>query len=302
LRRHDTTWASSLHGHRAAYLDLFADAEQRDSYLPGVRDGSRIAALAISEENAGSDLRHLTVRAEQRDDGAYRLRGVKHHIVNGSRAQFFIVLAKTRDTGATRGLTGSSLLIVDADLPGLSRDSQPMLGWHSADICRVEFDDVRVPANRLIGRRDHALRYLMAGLDFERLVAGLLAVGGVAHAVGLLNTFVRAHRVGDVPLAANQATRHRVASLTAELELASQYAYHVAWMHSTGRLDTRGAAVLKVTATELAVRAAEALLQCQGAWGNRAETAAARAHRDAIAGTVAGGPSGLLRDLIFESG
>lgn len=295
--------AIGVHTYMApAYLHMFGRPEQQVSYLWGVRDGSRIAALAISEDQAGSDLRHLTTRADPRDDGTYLLRGVKQHIVNGSQADFFVVLAKTSDAGATRGLAGASLLIVDADLPGVSRSPQPMLGWRSSDICRVEFDDVPVPADRLIGRREFALRYLVAALDFERLVAGLLAVGGAAHAVDLLDSFVRRHRVKDAPLAANQAVRHRVASLTAELELARQYAYHVSWTHSAGRLGTRSAAVVKLTATELASRAAQALLQCHGARGLLADAVPARVHRDAVAGTIAAGPSELMLDLIFEAG
>ncbi|WP_051450913.1 acyl-CoA dehydrogenase family protein [Actinospica robiniae] len=295
--------AVGVHAYMAlSYLLLFGTAEQQEAYVPAARRGERIAALAISEENAGSDLRHLGTRAEPVGELGYRVTGRKCHIANGSQADFFVVLARTGEERGGRGLSGASLVIVDADSPGVSRTPRPMLGWHSADVCDVEFSDVAVPADRLLGRRDKALMHLMRGLDFERLAAGLLAVGGVAHCLELLNRFVRDHQVKDAPLAANQAVRHRIAELDSDLALVRNYAYHAAWLHSRGRLDTRVASILKLKATELAVAAAQTLVQYQGARGYRDEAAAARLHRDAIAGTIAAGASELLRDLIFEMG
>lgn len=291
-----------VHAYMAtAYLDLFGTPEQKAAYLEPARRGERIAGLAITEAEAGSDLSRLGTRARP-DGGGYLVSGEKLYIANASQAGFFVTLVKTghetEEPAATHGLTGASLLLVDAGSPGLHREPQHMLGWRSADVCRLVFDDVPVAGDRVLGRRDRALMHLIRGLDFERLVAGLLAIGGTAYCLGLVNEFVRRRRIRGTPLHTNQAVRHRIADLTADHELVAQYGHHAAWLHSRGELDGRTAMILKLKATELAVEAAHVCLQYHGAQGYLSESAAARLYRDAMAGTIAAGASELLRDLI----
>jgi acyl-CoA dehydrogenase len=283
----------------SSYIARFGSGALRETYLPAVQSGRRIAALAMSEENAGSDLRHLTTRATWDDDAAaYRVQGTKLHVANGSQAGFFITLARTGDASG-RGLANASLLVVDADAAGVTRTPEAMLGWHAADVCRIDFDDVLVPSEQLIGRPGRALMYIVEALDFERPAAGLLALGGASHALDVIQDRIREHRIGDTPLGDRQAVRHRFADLRAELATVRQYAYHAAWLHSTGRLDTRTASVLKLKATELAREAAHACAQLHGAYGYLEDTVPARLYRDAMAGTIAAGASELQRDLVF---
>ena len=297
--------AIAVHAYMApSYLELFGTASQQAAYLPAIRAGQRIAALAITEEAAGTDLRHLSTVARPDPTHGYLVTGTKRHVANGSQADTFVTLARTRPDqsggGPAQALAGISLLLVDARHPGVTRTPEPMLGWHAADICRVEFTNVPVAPAAVIGRPDRALTYLMRALDFERLVAGLLATGGVLHCVGLLDRFVRTHQIKDAPLSANQAVRHRLADLHSELRLVRQYGYHAAWLHTQGLLDTGTASVLKLKATELAATAAQACVQYHGARGYLADSVPARLLRDATAGTIAAGASELLRDLIFE--
>ncbi|MET9853401.1 acyl-CoA dehydrogenase family protein [Streptomyces sp. NPDC006450] len=294
-----------VHAYMAtSYLDLFGTPEQRATYLEPARRGERLAALAITEAEAGSDLSRLGTRARPAADGGLLVSGEKLYVANGSQASFFVALVRTRDAttrdaaAPARGLTGVSLLLIDADTPGVHRTEQKMLGWRSADVCRVVFEDVAVPQDRILGRRDQALIHLIQGLDFERLVAGLLAVGGVTHCLELLDAHVRRRRIKDTPLYAHQAVRHQLAELTADHELVTQYGRHAARLHSLGKLDSRTATVLKLKATELAVRAAHVCLQFHGAQGCLDESTAARLYRDSAAGTIAAGASELLRDLI----
>jgi len=295
--------AIGVHAYMArSYLELFGSTEQRARYLPGIRDGQRIAALAITEENAGSDLRDLATRAEARADGSYLVNGSKCYVTNGSSAGFFVALVRSASASPRPVLSHASLLLIDADLPGVTRREQPLLGWRSADVCTIEFAEVLVPAGRLLGRPNQALTQLMRALDFERLVAGLLAAGGVGHCLDLLRAFVRDHRIGGSPLSAKQAIRHQVADLDCEYELVRHYAMHAARQQSLGLLDTRTASVLKLKSTELAVTAAQRCLTCHGARGYQNDSAVSRLYRDAIAGTIAGGVSDLLRDLIYELG
>ncbi|MGW4891517.1 acyl-CoA dehydrogenase family protein [Kitasatospora sp. NPDC004240] len=293
--------AVGVHAYMArSYLELFATDGQRAALLPGVLSGERIAALAITEDGAGTDLRHLATRARATDDGGYRVDGVKQHIANGSAADLLVTLVRTKEPAAARGLGGVSLLLVDAGAPGVTREPLGTLGWRAADVCRVALEDVPVPPGRVLGRPHQAFPLLMRALDFERLAAGLLALGGVRHCLDLLHRFVHGHHVRDAPLGDRQAVRHRLADLTAEAELVRHYAHHAARLHARGGLDTRTAAILKLRATELAVTAAQTCLRFHGARGYLDDATAARLYRDAMAGTIAAGASELMRDLIFE--
>jgi acyl-CoA dehydrogenase len=306
--------AVGVHAYMAlSYVLMFGAAEQRDAWLPAARRGDRVTALAISEQNAGSDLRDLRTYAQPLGadgTGGFRLDGRKSYVANGTQAGLIVVLARTGPPDSVapavgrapgRGLAKASMLLVDPESPGVTRRPQPMAGWQSADIAHITFNTVSVPAEGLLGRRDRALVQLVRALDFERLVAGLLAVGGVRHTLRLLDTHVRARHVQGMPLSAHQAVRHRLAELYGEFDLVRRYAHHAAWLHAQARLDTRTASVVKLRATELAVSAAQVCAQYHGALGYLAGTHVARVHRDATAGTIAAGASELLRDMIFEA-
>ncbi|HBO7422956.1 TPA: acyl-CoA dehydrogenase [Pseudomonas aeruginosa] len=291
--------AIGVHAYMAsAYLELFGNDEQRQRYLPAIRAGRTIAALAISEEQAGSDLSRMQCRAVPGVDG-FVVHGGKRYIANGSRASLIVTLVRNGEGGHALG--SSSLLLIDGDSPGLSRTPRPMLGWRSADVCDLDFNDVAVSAGNLLGKPGKALFYLMRGLDFVRLVAGLLALGGAGHSIRLLDGFVRRHQVQGAPLCDKQSVRHRLADLLGEHEMLRHYAYQLAWRHSQDRLDTRSACILKLRASELAVAAAQACAQLHGAQGYRIDCEVARLHRDALAGTIAAGASELMRDMIFDS-
>ena len=284
-----------------AYLEMFGSSDQREAHLPAVRRGEQVMALAISEAASGSDLRNLQTRAAHSDPEGDSVTGQKHYVANGSQADLIVTLVRTTDASGSSGVAGSSLFLIDARSAGVSVRPQPMLGWHAADMCRLDLDSVAVPADRLIGRRNRALIYLMKCLDFERLVIGLSTIGGVAHCLELLRTLLREHKVRGVALGAHQAVQHRMAELVGDFELVRQYAYYAAWRHCMGTLDTRTATILKLKATTLEVATAQACLQYHGARGYLSESVAARIYRDAAATTIAGGASELLRDLVYET-
>ena len=290
--------AVGVHAYMArSYLLMFGDPSGR---LPAMAAGDSIAALAITEENAGSDLSDLRTTAVPAEDGGFVVEGEKMYVANGSRADLIVVLARTGGPAPAHGLARLTLLVVEAADPGVERAPLDLLGWRSADVCRLRLTGVRVPYGRVVGRPGRALLHLAQALNFERLVAGLLAVGGVGHCLDLLEEFAGGHRVRGVPLTRHQAVRHRLADLRTDYSLLRHYAYHVAWTQSRGRLDGRSATMLKLKATELAATAAQACLQLHGARGFLGDAAAARLYRDAAAGTVAAGASELLRDVIME--
>lgn len=293
--------AIAVHSYMAlSYVEQFGTAEQRQKYVSSAREGTRVAALAMSEADGGSDLRHIRTRADRASDGSYRVSGEKSYVVNGSVADFYVTLVKTRQSPAGRVLTGASVILIDASTDGISRRPQPMIGWRSADICAVRFADVDVPADRLVGRVDQALIQLTWALDFERLVAGLLAIGGVGYCLDLLAMHVESRRIHDAPLGSNHLIRQTIADLRAEYEILRHYAYHAAWLQSRDSLDSRTSSILKLKATELAVTVAQKCVQYHGARGYLMDSAAGRLYCDAIGSTIAGGASELLREQIYQ--
>lgn len=293
--------AIAVHAYMASsYVELFGNKDQRAAYLPAARRGRSVAALAITEDAAGSDLRNMCTKAEVCAGGDYRVSGTKSYVTNGSQAHFFVTLVRTGPARPGKPLSRACLMLIDGDLPGITRREQPMLGWRSADICTVEFDDVRVPAGHVLGRPDRALSELLKALDFERLVAGLLAVGGIGYCLDMLRAFVRGHRIGDSPMQAKQVIRQQIAELDCDFELVRHYALHATRQQCEGWLDTRTASILKLKATELAMTAAQKCLQYHGARGYQRDSVASRLYCDAIGGTIAGGVGELMRDMIYE--
>ncbi|MFJ9949621.1 acyl-CoA dehydrogenase family protein [Kitasatospora sp. NPDC091207] len=291
--------AVSVHAYMAThYLAQVGGDDLRRTYLaPAVR-GERLAALAITEPGAGADLSGLGTTAV-RDGDHFVVDGAKSMVSNGMTADFLVTAVRTGTAvRSPRGATGLSLLVVDTALPGVARTPQRTLGWRSAGTATVTLDAVRVPADRLIGRLHNGFYYLMRGLQLERLVAATLALGGMDHTLDDLRGFLRARTVAGDALARKQALVHRVADLATDLAAARLLVHHTAWLYAQGELPAVECSMAKLHTTELACRLADTALQLQGSHGYVESSAAARAHRDARAATIAAGPSEVMRDLI----
>ncbi|MFD7668381.1 acyl-CoA dehydrogenase family protein [Streptomyces sp. NPDC059788] len=292
--------AVAVHAYMAThYLAAVGGPALRAAYLAPCIRGERVAALALTEPGAGSDLSGMTTTAV-RDEDAYVVHGTKSMVSNGTTADFHIVAARTTPAapGGNRGRTGLSLLVVDADTPGVTAQPQPTLGWRAADTAKVTYDQVRVPVGNLVGRQDSGFYYLMRGLPFERLAAAALALGGMDRCLEQTLRFTRARRAFDGPLAGMQALRHRLADLATELEAARHLVHHTAWRVQQGDIAFTACAMAKLHTTELACRLADTSLQLHGSAGYEEDSEAARTYRDARAATIAAGPSEVMRDLI----
>src|SRR6185312_15807951 len=131
----------------------------------------------------------------------------------------------------------------------------------SADVCDLEFQRVEVSRHDVLGRAGKGFMYLMQGLDFERLVAGFLALGGATHSIRLLSGFLGQRRVKGAPLNTYQSVRHRLADLLSEQKMLRCFAYQLARRYGGGQIETRDACILKLRSTELAREAALACSQ-----------------------------------------
>ncbi len=292
--------AVAVHCYMAThYLARAGNDELKARYLSPAIGGEMVAALAVTEPGAGSDLSRLSTTAERKGDH-FVVTGRKTMVTNGTTANFYVTAVRTTPSVAAGGpgVTGVSLLVVDADLPGITASRLETMGWRCADTAEVAFDAVRVPVDRLIGRLDSGFYYLMRGFQLERLVAAAMALGGADGCIGLIrrqlvDRQVFAGRLGDL-----QAVRHRLADLVTELEASRQLVYHAAWCYQSGRLPVAECSMAKLHVTELACRIADAGLQLHGGEGYLDRSAISRYYRDARAATMAAGPSEVMRDIV----
>lgn len=289
----------AVHGYMATrYLSEYADPELQERYLRPSATGTKVAALAISEPEAGSDLAALATRAVATGDG-YLLSGTKRPVVNGMCADYFVVACRTSANSSAR--SGMSLLVVDADLPGVSVSPQPTLGWRCAGIATVRFDGVPVSSTRLIGRAGGGFFQLVYALQYERLVAAAAALGGVEFGLERLAARLRARRVQGRRLAEFQAVRHRYAVLATEAVASRELIAHATRAFDSQRPPVAECSMAKAFTTELASRAADACLQLHGSEGYDEQSVDARLLRDSRAATIAAGPTEVMYDLIAAS-
>ncbi len=254
-----------------------------------------MGALGVTEPDAGSDVASLRTRAV-RDGDTWVVDGAKTFITNGADGDFVTLAVRTRDEPGPGGI---SLLVVDSDLPGFTVARRLFkLGWHASDTAELHFEGVRVPADRLVGEEGMGFYYLMEAFQLERLVGAAAAVGGAELALEKTFAYLQQRHAFGRPLIRYQALSHRLADLAAELEAARQLVYHATWLLERGEGAVGECSMAKLVAGELAVRVADACLQCFGGYGYMEEYPLARFLRDARAGTIAGGTSEVMREIL----
>ncbi len=260
----------------------FGTEDQKARYLVPAIAGERIAALAITEPGAGSDVASIRTRAE-RVDGGWIVNGAKTYITNGVRAHFYVTAVKTTETGGHSGLT---FLIVDRG-DGVHTSALSKLGWHASDTAEIAFDDVFVPEENTLGAEGKGFYLIMANFQWERLLMALGAVGSMRAAL---------ERVVAALDGAGQATRHRVAELAVSLH-AGEAVTHDALRRFVAGED----AVREVTMAKLQTQRANFELQdaCLDLLGDDPETA--RAARDARLGPIGGGTDEIMREILGRS-
>lgn len=292
--------AVSVHAYMATYyLARSGGAALCQRYLTPAVAGDKIAALAVTEPGAGSDLAGLTSTVHEQPDH-FVLDGTKSMVSNGSSADFYVVLARSAvRSGGGRGAAGLSLFVVDADSPGMTIDRTEPVGWRAADPATVRFEAVRVPLDQVVGRPGSGFYQLMRGFQLERVVAAVLALGGADRSLQLTREHLVRRGAFGARLADLQAVRHQVADLATNLAAARELVYHAVWRYQSDDLGSvRECSMAKLCATELATRMADTSLQLHGAHGYLDDTEVARAFRDARAATIAAGPSEVMRDII----
>lgn len=296
LARHDglADFAFAMQGLGSGPISLFGTPAQRAAYLPGVRAGERIAAFALSEPEAGSDVSAIRTTA-RRDGDSYVLNGTKTWISNAGLANFYTVFARTE---ADAGAKGLSAFIVEADRPGFAVTERiPLIAPHPLGTLR--FEDCRVPADAMLGQPGDGFRIAMATLDVFRSTVGAAALGFARRALDEALRRVTTRELFGAPLADMQLTQARLAEMATAIDASALLVYRSAWTKDQlGRRVTREAAMAKWYATEAAQQVIDMALQLHGGLGVVSGTPVESLYREIRALRIYEGASEVQQQII----
>ena len=282
----------------APYFLHYGTEEQKRRYLPGMISGELITAIAMTEPGAGSDLQGIRTSA-YRDGDDYVINGSKTYITNGQHADLIIVVAKT-DPAA--GSKGTSLLLVEASRPGFVRGRNlDKIGQHSGDTSELFFENVRVPADNLLGAENFGFVYLMSQLAQERLSIAIGAQAAAQRAFDEAVKFVKDRKAFGKTIFDFQNTRFTLADMKAKLQVGWA---HIDWAllrHVEGKLTPQEASAAKLWHTETQWEIVDAALQLHGGAGYMNEYTIARLWRDARVQRIYGGTSEIMKEIVGRS-
>jgi acyl-CoA dehydrogenase len=269
----------------------FGSEAQKQRYLvPGLR-GDLIAALAVTEPDAGSDVASLRTRA-RRVAGGYRVSGAKTYITGGVRADIIVTAART---GQGTGHDGISLLIVER-APGVHSTRLAKLGWHASDTAQISFDEVFVPDCNLLGEEGRGFYQIMANFQWERLLMALAAVGAMQA------VFERTlERVAARATPTHPAMRHRLAEVAVQIQAGRDITYAALRRFVAGLESTREVTIAKLATQRTACRVIDCCLQTHSDTGDPGDTEVERALRDARLGPIGGGTDEIMKEILGRS-
>ncbi|MDR3008891.1 MAG: acyl-CoA dehydrogenase family protein [Sphingobacterium sp.] len=280
----------------APYLLKYGSDELKTRYLKPVIAGDMISAVAITEPGAGSDVKHIKTTAV-RDGDFYIVNGSKTFITNGYYGDFFITAVKTDPNQGTKGI---SLLIIDKNTPGVSTNKINKLGWHASDTAELGFNNVRVPIAHLVGKEGEGFRYLMDGLQLERLTAAIHSIATADSALQYTLEYIAQREAFGKKIQEFQTIRHRIAQMTADIATTKAFVYHCCDLQNQHEYAVQECSIAKLQASELAVQVVNQCLQLFGGYGFTEDYKIARLYRDVRVGTIIGGTSEIMLEIIAK--
>jgi acyl-CoA dehydrogenase len=271
---------------------------QRAKYLPDIVAGRKIVAVAVTESDAGSDVKGIRTSA-RRDGEAYVLNGAKMFITNGVHGDLYCVAAKSsRDARPSQSV---SMFVVEKGTPGLTVSrALDKHGWRSSDTAELAFEDCRVPAENLLGQEGSGFYAIMRNFQNERLVIGAMAMGEAQAALELTLDYVTQRKAFGAPLFEKQTIRQRLAMLAAKIEAGRQLVYHAAWLDARGVDATREVSMVKAYCGELVNEVTYACLQFHGGMGYMRESTIERMARDARVQAIGGGATEVMLEEVAK--
>lgn len=278
------------------YLQRFANDEQKEHFLKPLCSGEKIAAIAMTEPEAGADLAGIRTLARDNGDGSFTVNGAKTFISNGVQADFTIIVAIT---DPEKGRAGISLLIVEDGMEGYTKTGPlKKVGLKSQDTAELSFENVQVPAENLLGERGAGFGYLRHNLAQERLS---IAVGSVAtsrRAFDLVYQHSQDRKTFGNRLVDHQAYRWELAKMVQGLQAAQSFVDACIEAKVKGELDETTAAMAKYHTTELQIEVVNQALQMHGGYGFMMEYPIATHYLDSRVQPIYGGPNEIMLEII----
>ena len=288
--------AISCHSEIAApYILNIANEEQKQYWLPKMVSGEVVGAIGMTEPGAGSDLQAIRTSAILQGDH-YLLNGSKTFISNGQHADLVVLAVKTDPQARAKGV---SLLLVDTHLDGFKKGTNlEKIGLHSQDTSELFFDNVKVPANQILGEAGKGFAYLMQELPRERTSIAATALGAIRGAIDLTTAYVKERQAFGQPVAQFQNTRFVLARAKIdELATAAFYNQNLA-LYKEGKLDVETAAALKSFSSDMQMKVADNLLQLFGGYGYMSEYPISRFFIDARIQRIYGGTNEIMKEIV----
>lgn len=280
-----------------ASVAMFGSNELKQRFLPPVTSGqSKLAALALTEPGAGSDLKGGVTTRAVLEGGQWVINGTKMWCTNASVADFIVTLARTDPKGGSHSL---SLILVPTEAEGLHIDPpEKKMGVRGSPTNAVSYQNVRVPAEHLLGEIGDGLQQALSILDGGRIGIGALAVGLAQAAMEEALRYAQERQAFGKPIAMHQAIQWMLADAATEIHAARLMVYYAAWLKGEGRSYTKEAAMAKLFATEMAERVTRNAIQIHGGYGYSREYPVERHYRDARLMTIGEGTSEVQRMVI----
>lgn len=279
----------------APYLVHYGSEEQKQKYLPPMVSGELITAIAMTEPGTGSDLQAVKTTALKSGDH-YVLNGSKTFITNGYMSDLVIVVAKTDPAAGAKGV---SLFLVETGWEGFSKNAPlKKIGMKAQDTCELYFDDVKVPAENLLGQEGAGFMYLMQELPQERLLIGIIGLAAAEKVLEDTKRYCKERHAFGRPILKFQNTRFTLAEMETEVEMARAYLDRCIELHLQGELDATRAAKAKLACSDIQCKVVDQCLQLHGGYGYIWDYPVAKAYADARVQKIYGGTNEIMKELI----
>jgi len=291
--------AALVHSEMASIHLFRAGTEaQKEKWMPRIIAGEVITAVAVTEPDAGSDVKSIRTFA-RRDGDSYVIDGAKMFITNGVHADLYFVAAKT-DRGG-KPSQSITMFIVEKGTPGFSVSrTLDKHGWRCSDTAELHFDNCRIPAENRLGDEGRGFYAIMRNFQNERVTIGAVAMGESAAAIELTLDYVKTRKAFGEPLWARETIRQRLAMLAAKVEAGRQLVYHAAFLASQGTDATKEVSMVKAYCGELVNEVMYNCVQFHGGMGFMRESTIERMSRDARVQNIGGGATEVMLEEVAK--